>query len=235
MNSVYFADNVLVYTVATEDTDGFLRYMHSAKEFGVEPRVLGRGKKWLGGDDIKNQQGGGWKINLLKEELRKHKGENRIVLFTDGYDVIFLNGLSAIVDAFKRTEARILFGAEAFCWPDKSLAEQYPTVTIGKRFLNSGTYIGYLPELLQLLEHAEVKNADDDQLFFARAYLDKAFRNKLKLKLDHNSEIFQNLNGAISTITSAYRCLFFMMLIARFRRSGDVQVGGERGEQGREV
>lgn len=112
--------------------------------------------------------------------------------------MIFLDDLTAIAQAFKNTEAKVLFGAEAFCWPDKTLAEKYPSTTLGKRYLNSGLYIGYLPEILQLLEYAEIKNSEDDQLFFTKAYLDEEFRKKINFKLDHNSEIFQNLNGAVS-------------------------------------
>lgn len=61
--------------------------MHTANEFNIQPIVLGHGKKWQGGEDIKNQAGGGWKINLLKEELEKHKEDtDKIILFTDGLD-----------------------------------------------------------------------------------------------------------------------------------------------------
>lgn len=81
----FFIDNALVYTVATEETDGFIRYRHSIQEFNINPIVLGFGQKWLGGDDIKNYQGGGWKVNLLKRDLAKYKDDpNKIVLFTDG-------------------------------------------------------------------------------------------------------------------------------------------------------
>lgn len=97
-------------------------------------------------------------------------------------------------------DARILFSAEAFCWPDKSLADRYPTTTIGKNYLNSGLYIGYLPEIIELLNYKSIKDTDDDQLYFSLAYLDEKLRNKLKFKLDHNSKIFQNLNGAKSKI-----------------------------------
>ncbi len=45
---------------------------------------------------------------------------------------------SQILEQFYESKARILFGAEATCWPDKSLEEKYPEVKTGKRFLNSG-------------------------------------------------------------------------------------------------
>lgn len=111
---------------------------------------------------------------------------------------MFLADLRQIVEAFKLTGARVLFGAEAFCWPDQNLAEKYPKVTRGKPYLNSGLYIGYLPELIELLERKTIEDTDDDQLFFTEGYLDEELRERLKFKLDHDSQIFQNLNGAIS-------------------------------------
>lgn len=114
------------------------------------------------------------------------------------YDVMFLSNLRTIINEFKKTEARVLFGAENACWPDESLASLYPVPKQGKRFLNSGLYIGYVPEILELLNRKPLVDTDDDQLFFTKAYLDEKMRSQLKFKLDHTSQIFQNLNGAIS-------------------------------------
>ncbi|XP_044750581.1 procollagen-lysine,2-oxoglutarate 5-dioxygenase isoform X2 [Coccinella septempunctata] len=187
-------DDILVYTVATEETDGFQRYKLSADEFGIKPVVLGFGKEWKGGD--MSGPGGAWKINLLKTALREHKDQNKIALFTDAYDVIFLRKPEDIVRKFKETGAKVLFSAEVFLWPDLKLKDKYPVVEEGKRFLNSGMYIGYVDQLLELLDREEVKDTDDDQLFFTKAYLDEEFRKKIEMKLDHKSEIFMNLNGA---------------------------------------
>lgn len=38
---------------------------------------------------------------------------------------------------FHKIGGRVVFGAEPFCWPDKSLASKYPPST-GKKYLNSG-------------------------------------------------------------------------------------------------
>lgn len=95
-----------------------------------------------------------------------------------------------------------MFGAEAYCWPDAGLASLYPPVKQWKRFLNSGAYMGYVPEILTLLERESIANDGDDQLFFTKAYLDESLRTQLKFSLDHRSEIFQNLNGASSNNTS---------------------------------
>lgn len=49
-----------------------------------------------------------------------------------------------------------------------------------------------------------VKNKDDDQLYYTKAFLDKKIRNKLKMKLDYESEIFQNLHGATTDVRITY-------------------------------
>lgn len=196
------SSDVLVYTVATSDTDGYRRYLHSAERNNINPIVLGFGQEWKGGDNIKAMAGGGWKVNLLKEALKDHENDlETIVLFTDGYDVMFLSNINLIQTTFVNTGHRILFGAEAACWPDKSLSEDYPTVKGSqKRYLNSGMFIGYVPEIIKLLNRESIGNTDDDQLFFTHAYLDKEFREEVKMGLDIDSAIFQNLNGATTDV-----------------------------------
>lgn len=207
-----FPDETLVFTVATDETDGFQRYLFSAREYGIRPTVLGFGEKWKGGDNIKHFTGGGWKINLLKTALEPYKEDKeRVILFTDGYDVMFLDTLDEIVGKFKLRGARVLFGAEAFCWPKEELADLYPEVKKGKRFLNSGLFMGYAQEIYELLKWKPIKDTEDDQLFFTEAYLDVELREKLQMQLDHTSEIFQNLNGAASKY-----CVFFLSKLQEF-------------------
>lgn len=44
---------------------------------------------------------------------------------------------------FKKTGARILFGAERYCWPDETVEHLYPNVQKGlPKYLNSGLFIG---------------------------------------------------------------------------------------------
>lgn len=48
-------------------------------------QVLGLGLAWEGGD-VKNVAGGGHKVNLLKEELKKYKDDaKKIIMFSDRY------------------------------------------------------------------------------------------------------------------------------------------------------
>lgn len=185
-----------MYTVATEPTDGFLRFNRSARVHGIAVRTLGFGQPWLGGD--MQSTGGGYKLHLLRDALDglEHDDET-LVLFTDGYDVVYTQSLDVIVQRFRLSGAGVLFGAEHMLWPDQSLEPRYPMVSDGARFLNSGMFIGRAARVCALLDRAGLAQTDDDQLFFTRAYLDVQLREKLQLRLDHRSEIFQNLNGAV--------------------------------------
>lgn len=193
---------MLVLTVATSQTEGFERYLRSAREYGIEPTAIGLGTEWRGGN-VKHHSGGGYKINLLRKQVEAFKEDvDKIVLFTDAYDVIFLSNLQAIVEKFRQSEARVLFSAENSCWPDSSLANKYPKPVRGKRYLNSGAFIAYAPELYEMLSSEELADDGDDQLFYTKIYLDQEKRDKLHFKLDHVSEIFQNLYGALSMFSS---------------------------------
>lgn len=193
------SENVIAFTVATEANDGYERYIHSANHYGINVQTLALGKKWLGGD--MSNLGGGYKVNLLREAIRPYKNNSElIILFTDSYDVIFTSGLDDILTKFKALGSGILFGAEHFCWPNSNLKDQYPMVIAnGARYLNSGMFIGYASFIYDIISQP-IKDLDDDQLYFTNIYLDESNRKKYKIHLDHKSEIFQNLNGALSDV-----------------------------------
>ncbi|XP_068202798.1 procollagen-lysine,2-oxoglutarate 5-dioxygenase 1 isoform X2 [Palaemon carinicauda] len=192
--------DLLVVTVATNETDGYHRFMRSTRVYGLKVMVLGMGVSWEGGD--MNLAGGGHKINLLKEALEKYKEDDKkLILFTDSYDVIFTDGKDAILQKFDSLEARVVFGAEDFCWPNSNLATQYPRVSFGYKYLNSGGFIGYAPEVYKIVSAEKVENTDDDQLYYTKVFLDKKSRDRLKIKLDTQAKIFQNLNGQFSDVS----------------------------------
>lgn len=124
-----------------------------------------------------------------------------------------------ILEKFKQSNAKILFAAENFCWPDESLKTKYPPVEgSGQKYLNSGMFIGYLKNIWNLVTFKKIKDTDDDQLYYTKAYLDETFREENSFKLDHKSNLFQNLNGNIGefrspqyNITSLY--IYYMFII----------------------
>ncbi|XP_021950567.1 procollagen-lysine,2-oxoglutarate 5-dioxygenase 1 [Folsomia candida] len=188
-----------VLTVATKWTESLVRYLRSAKVNGLTVEILGLGDQWEGGE-VRVGPGGGQKVNLVKTALEKMKDlpdfDKKVVMFTDSYDILLLGNTAQIFKQFKMSNSKVLFGAESFCWPDEKLSNDYPEVLRGKRYLNSGGYIGYASTLYELLRSKEIANADDDQLFFTKLFLDEELRSKHKIKLDSKSSIFQNLNGA---------------------------------------
>lgn len=76
--------------------------------------------------------------------------------------------------------------------------------------MNSGLFIGYAPELYQILNSGEITNTDDDQLYYTKVYLDEKKRQELNIKLDHRSELFQNLNGATSDVELRFIGMLFV-------------------------
>uniref|UniRef100_A0A8C5B1V5 procollagen-lysine 5-dioxygenase n=1 Tax=Gadus morhua TaxID=8049 RepID=A0A8C5B1V5_GADMO len=192
-------ENLLVVTVATGETDGFQRFMQSANYFNYTVKVLGLGSDWRGGD-VGTSIGGGQKVRLLKEALEVLDLKDMVVLVVDSYDLIFSGGPEELLSKFQQTNHRVVFAAEGLVWPDKRLAEKYPSVRSGKRFLNSGGIMGYGTSIKEMVGQWNLHDNDDDQLFYTKIYLDFQQREGLNMTLDHKCQIFQNLNGAIDEV-----------------------------------
>ncbi|KAK5602740.1 Procollagen-lysine,2-oxoglutarate 5-dioxygenase 2 [Crenichthys baileyi] len=193
-------EKLLVLTVATEETDGFHRFMQTANYFNYTVTVLGMGETWKGGD-VGRSIGGGQKVRLLKEAMENLADqEDLVVLFVDSYDLIFAGGPEEILRKFQQVNHKVLFAAEGMIWPDKRLADKYPLVRSGKRYLNSGGIIGYAPYVNNIVSQWDLHDNDDDQLFYTKIYLDPLKRKSLNMTLDHKCQIFQNLNGAVDEV-----------------------------------
>nr|XP_023661772.1 procollagen-lysine,2-oxoglutarate 5-dioxygenase 2-like isoform X2 [Paramormyrops kingsleyae] len=191
---------LLVLTVATRETDGFLRFMQSASYFNYTVKVLGMGDEWRGGD-VGSGLGGGQKVRLLKEAMESLADQQDLVILSvDSYDVIFAGGPEELLRKFRQSNHKVTIAADGLIWPDRSLAEKYPSVRTGKRFLNSGGIIGYAPNVHKIVQQWNLNDNDDDQLFYTKIYLDPLQRERLNITLDHKCQIFQNLNGAIDEV-----------------------------------
>uniref|UniRef100_A0A673K8Q8 Procollagen-lysine,2-oxoglutarate 5-dioxygenase 3-like n=1 Tax=Sinocyclocheilus rhinocerous TaxID=307959 RepID=A0A673K8Q8_9TELE len=187
-------NELLVITAATEVTDGYLRFMRTIRQFNYTVQVLGLGEEWKGGD-VARTVGGGQKVRWLKKELEKHKDkQNTVIMFVDSYDVILASGPEELLRKFSRFSHRVVFSAEGFCWPDQRLASKYPVVHDGKRYLNSGGFIGYASEVHAVVKQWKYKDDDDDQLFYTRIYLDKEQRVCVFVELlTHNEGLRSSL------------------------------------------
>ena len=176
---------VHVLTVGT-DQSKMWALEQSAKAYGITSLNLGRQVTWMGG--TMEAQGGGQKINLVRNHLESlHDGD--VVLFVDGYDVIINDTLPTVIERYEDMGADIIFAAEKNCWPDPTMASQFPLSTL-YRYLNSGVYIGKVSALKEFLNEA-VPNDSDDQLWMQKRFLSSDWQSTAFANLDYEGYIFQ--------------------------------------------
>lgn len=75
-----------------------------------------------------------------------------IVLFTDGYDTMFLCSEEEILAKYRAFQKPLVFTAEKNCWPYRPLFSKYPKAPTPLRYLNSGGFIGEAGVLRYLLQ-----------------------------------------------------------------------------------
>lgn len=185
---------IQLVTVATDEVDGYLRFIESCKKYNFPCVTLGMNEKWEG-SDLTIGPGGGHKVILLKKyinNLKYNDSENRIIIFTDSYDVILNSNFKEIIDKFLKFNCDIVFSGEVYCWPDHSLDKYYPACDTNFKYLNSGGIIGSIDNFKKLLQY-DIKKDDDDQLYYTHIFL--IDRPNLSIKIDYNCEIFQALSG----------------------------------------
>ena len=204
---------VHVVTVGTEDFK-MKKLNQSVKYFRIHNQApfenLGKNKKWKGTD--MSGPGGGMKINLLREYI-ENLPPNDVVLFVDGYDVFFGTELKEIVQRYLGFNTRVLFAAEENCWPDSNMVDKFPPAEYNSkyRFLNSGLFIGEVRELKKILKNP-IKNSEDDQLYYQKAFLSGEY----DIKLDYEAYIFQchephlQVRGdqLYNPITRCFNCIY---------------------------
>lgn len=197
----------MVVNVASDANHiGYKNYIHQLHKYELPYKTLGLNKSWKGGD-MKKGMGGGYKINLLKEELSTwdiNTLHSTMLLFTDSYDVLINSTQNNILKCYYEAMTKykkhncVLFSAEKTCWPDSSLAYKYPKNNSPYLYLNSGGFIGTAQNVYSLIRDATISNTDDDQLFFTNIYLNDKFKERITL--DHNCYLFQTLNDSITDI-----------------------------------
>ena len=208
----YFVDfETHVCTVATDEKKA-IKLIHSANQFDVNLNNLGKGVKWEGG--TMEGQGGGHKINLVKEFL-KDKKDHDIILFLDGYDTFLTDYTDEIISRYIEFSHSIVFSSERFCWPDERYGSKLKALNSDQstpyQYLNSGMYIGRVDELKKLFAEP-LKNSDDDQLYVQEQYL----KGECDLVCDIEGYIFNTHEPQISKkngqlfnpVTQCYSCAY---------------------------
>lgn len=147
------------------------------------------------------------KDNNLKKYLEKQHPKE-IILFTDGYDAIFIGSESEILERYEKETGftKILISAEINCYPANSLAEYYPKVKSPYKYLNSGGFIGSAEQILKVLNDLEkaylwMNEAEynifewSNQYLWTLAYL----KRNQEIMLDTDCILFQSLAVDIKT------------------------------------
>nr|KAG5688838.1 hypothetical protein BaRGS_004515 [Batillaria attramentaria] len=179
-------------TVATEGTDGFKRFMRSANKYGFKVKVLGMGKEWRG-RDVKNSADGGHKVNLLRNELTKYKNDkNLLIMFTESLQPVW------------------------------DLRNRYSLKTVDFLRLHQALgFIGYAPDLYQIVHYNALKDDGDDQSYYTSIFLDRLLGEELHIKdvarfLDkHSKEYrsvthispFSNIGNAVARNLGLEKCV----------------------------
>ena len=156
----------------------------SARHHGIDIVNIGNNIEWKGTD--MSALGGGMKINLMKDYLEPLNDED-IVIFTDAYDVFYADDLATIIERFHDMDSKTVFSAERVCWPLSEYADKFPEAPTPYKYLNSGTYIGYVSELKKIMNIRPIKDDEDDQLYVHDIFLKK----EAEILLDYEGYIFQ--------------------------------------------
>ena len=208
----YFIDfNLKVVTVATDpDKAGYL--FKSATKTDTQIENLGEGVKWEGG--TMEGQGGGHKINLVKEYL-KDKRDSDVLLFLDGYDTFLSDRTDEIISRYMEFSQDIVFSSERFCWPDEGLASDLRAKNENQdtpyQYLNSGMYIGRVGALKELFSKP-LENFDDDQLYVQKEYL--TGNHSIGCDVEgyifscHEPEVVKKGKQLYNPITQCYSCAY---------------------------
>lgn len=191
-------NNLHIVTVATDSEYYFPYLVESCKKNNKKLTVLGYGEKWKGFT---------WRFRLMLDYL---KGLNHydIVCFIDGYDVICTRDLNELENEFikikNKTNSKIIVGH------DKIIKDTYfyyfNNIFINNYFgkckdvnINAGTYIGYVIDLLEILQNIYSLNpndtVDDQQLLIKYCNLQND-----DIFIDTDNKLFLTLNKPYAEI-----------------------------------
>ena len=203
----YFVDfDVHVCTVATDE--------EKAYKLKSIPNLinLGEGVVWEGGD--MKSQGGGQKINLVKEYI-KDKKDSDVLLFLDGYDTFLFDSISEISYRYLEFNSEIVMSSERICWPVELLSENLKALNTNQstpyQYLNSGMYIGRIGRLRELFAK-DIQNSDDDQLYVQSQYIQNPEGIVMDVEqyifMTSEHSVFQRGKQLYNPFTRCYGCAY---------------------------
>ena len=122
-----------VCTIASQAGPGLERLLDTCEQQNIRINILGYGRPY---------PGNGQKLVYIKEYVKNLPSKD-VVLFVDGYDVLFLANTKTILQKFLSYRVPFVISTEKNCYPFPNLATQYPRSPTNSRYINSGGFIGY--------------------------------------------------------------------------------------------
>lgn len=191
-------ENLHIVTVATEPKYYFHYLVESCKRHGKELTVLGFGEKWTGFN---------MKFRLMIDYLQQLP-ETDIVCFVDGYDVLCVRDLNDFKDEFirikKETGCKIMVAEDKVISSSFNFAGSLIFGSCKNKNINSGTYVGFVKDILYALKNIrETNNNDkeDDQILLTQY----CKINPDNIYIDTTSELFFTKSSAFSEIENSLK------------------------------
>ncbi len=150
-----------------------------------------------------------WNSHRLKDLLFKKflqkLNPTEIVLFSDGYDAIFVTDEKEILAKYYALNSEIVFSSETNCYPYTTFSYLYNENATKYRYLNSGGYIGRVKDIINALNELEKidkkypLNVDNLFLWSNQFHWMKLqLYSELPIKLDSECSIFQTFVNDLS-------------------------------------
>jgi hypothetical protein len=177
-------NDLIHITYASRECYHLHRLLTSAAHWGISVQVLGMNEPW---------EGFLQKLAAVRRFLAGLPGD-RMVLFTDAYDTIYLQPGPVMERQFHTFDRPVVFSAEmSFHAPgNETIAARYPPSPTIYRYLNSGGFIGFAAPLAKVLARILADpQTDDDQSLLSRYFLD----HPDEIALDYRSELFVNTSN----------------------------------------
>lgn len=159
------------------------QFLDSCHRYDIDVKILGWGKEWMGH---------GWGMKLIEHYVSQLPDED-LVLIVDSLDLFFLAGKETIVERFLEMNTPFFVSAEKNCSPDKGIKELFPQTRTEFRFINSGTYMGYVKEVKEIFTQFPhpIGPFQDDQLMLIEYF----FSHPEKCYVDSECAIAQTLHA----------------------------------------
>lgn len=170
-----------LFTVATKPHPALDQLLHSCEKQGLKITVLGMGLPY---------PSNGMKFIWMQEAVRDLPADD-IVLFVDGYDTLLLADEKTLLERFAAFEAPLVMGAETNCAPYKNLFRKFPKSPTPFRYINTGTYMGYVSQIRKVFDEiSPIQPNLDDQGVLSMYYVN----HQDKMVLDTNCDLFLTLH-----------------------------------------